>query len=97
MHRGSQLLEGHTPQIIACLPEQDRFDETGLTDDLRNRRIGAVIAADDPAAGRTEFSNWSTAFRAAAARHYEKLDNLGYLAVWLPREDRLDTKTLHQE
>ena len=90
MRPSAQLLQGYTPHlldphIIARLTEQGRFDETGLLNDLRNGRIGAVIAADDLTAAPGEFSNWSIAVRTAVAQHYKKVDSLGYLSVWIPR------------
>jgi len=90
MQPGMQLLHGHEPyildpHIIARLTEQGRFDEGGLLDDLSSGRIAAVIAGDDLSARAGEFSNWSTAVRAAVAKHYEKVDSLGSLSVWLPR------------
>ena len=90
MRPGSQLLLGYAPHIldphiIARLTEQGRFDESELIEDLRSGNIGAVIAADDLTAAPGEFSNWSTAVRAAVARYYEKVDSLDYLSVWLPR------------
>ena len=93
MRPDAQLLQGYAPyvldpHIIARLAEQGRFDESGLLEDLRSGRVGAVIAAADLTAAPGAFSNWSPAVRAAVAAHYVRVDSLGYLSVWIPQHLR---------
>lgn len=93
MQIGAQVFAGQQPyvadiHIVTRLAEAGKFDEEPILHDLREHRLGAVIAADDVRPDAVGHTNWTAAMRQAVATYYQPEITCGPLTVYVPRENQ---------